>query len=183
MMNKKTIMRFLFLHYTYVISLLFKLIYILPPFLRWFIFKLIVGKFGKRVFIGSDVFFRYPKKIHIGDDVSINRNCSFYPSYYDKNAKIILKNNIRIGPNCNFFAAGHNHKYLDLPDNAGEIVVEDNVWIGGGATILQAVTISEGTIIASGSVVTKTTEEYGIYGGIPAKLIKYRKILKPNDKI
>jgi chloramphenicol O-acetyltransferase type B len=43
-------------------------------------------------------------------------------------------------------------------------------------TILQGVTIGEGAIVAAGSIVTKDIPDYGIVGGIPAKLLKYRDI-------
>lgn len=56
----------------------------------------------------------------------------------------------------------------------GKIVVEDDVWIGYRATILSGVKIGKGAIVGAGAVVTKDLEPYGIYGGVPAKLIKYR---------
>ena len=56
----------------------------------------------------------------------------------------------------------------------GNIVVEDDVWIGTNATILSGVHIGQGAIIAAGSVVTKDVEPYAIVGGVPAKTIKYR---------
>ena len=56
----------------------------------------------------------------------------------------------------------------------GSIVVEDEVWIGGRATILSGVTIGKGAIIAAGAVVTKDVPPYAIAGGVPAKIIKYR---------
>lgn len=56
----------------------------------------------------------------------------------------------------------------------GDIVVEDDVWIGFGATILSGVTIGQGAIIAAGAVVTKDIPPYAIAGGVPAKVIKYR---------
>lgn len=56
----------------------------------------------------------------------------------------------------------------------GDIVVEDDVWIGYGATILSGVHIGQGAAIAAGSVVTKDVPPYAIVGGVPAKVIKYR---------
>lgn len=53
-------------------------------------------------------------------------------------------------------------------------VIGDDVWIGAYSIIMAGVTIGNGAIIAAGSVVTKDLEPYGIYGGIPAKLIKMR---------
>ena len=52
--------------------------------------------------------------------------------------------------------------------------IGDDVWIGYGAIIMSGVNIANGSIIAAGSVVTKDTEPYSIYAGIPAKKIKDR---------
>jgi virginiamycin A acetyltransferase len=56
----------------------------------------------------------------------------------------------------------------------GPIIVEDDVWIGTDAIILSGITLGKGTIVAAGSVVTKSTLPYSIVGGNPAKLIKMR---------
>lgn len=56
----------------------------------------------------------------------------------------------------------------------GDIIVEDDVWIGYGATILSGVHIGQGAVVAAGSVVTKDVPPYAIVGGVPAKVIKYR---------
>lgn len=56
----------------------------------------------------------------------------------------------------------------------GDIVVEDDVWIGCGSTILSGVRIGQGAVVAAGSVVTKDVPPYAIVGGVPAKIIKYR---------
>ena len=56
----------------------------------------------------------------------------------------------------------------------GDIVVDDDVWIGYGATILSGVHIGQGAVIAAGAIVTKDVEPYQIAAGVPAKPIKYR---------
>lgn len=56
----------------------------------------------------------------------------------------------------------------------GDIVVEDDVWIGHGATILSGVHIRQGAVVAAGAVVSKDVPPYAIVGGVPAKVIKYR---------
>lgn len=56
----------------------------------------------------------------------------------------------------------------------GNIIIEDDVWIGTGAKICSGVKIGQGAIIAAGAVVTKDVEPYAIVGGIPAKKLKYR---------
>lgn len=56
----------------------------------------------------------------------------------------------------------------------GDIVVEDDVWIGHGSTVLSGVRIGQGAVVAAGAVVTKDVPPYAIVGGVPAKVIKYR---------
>ena len=56
----------------------------------------------------------------------------------------------------------------------GDIIVDDDVWIGYGATIMSGVHIGRGAVIASGAVVTNDVPAYAIVGGVPAKIIKFR---------
>lgn len=56
----------------------------------------------------------------------------------------------------------------------GPIVVDDDVWLGYGATILSGVHIGKGAVVASCSLVCQDVEPYSIVGGIPARRIKYR---------
>lgn len=51
------------------------------------------------------------------------------------------------------------------------IVIEDDVWIGYGATILSGVLVGRGAIIAAGAVVVNNVEPYSIVGGVPARKI------------
>ncbi|HAR97133.1 MAG TPA: hypothetical protein DCR97_14405 [Deltaproteobacteria bacterium] len=53
-------------------------------------------------------------------------------------------------------------------------MIEDDVWIGSGATILRGVTLGRGSIIAVGAVVNRDVLPYAIVGGIPAKIISVR---------
>jgi len=53
-------------------------------------------------------------------------------------------------------------------------IIGNDVWIGTNTIIFGGVTIGDGAIIAGGSIVTKDVDPYGIIGGNPAKLIKYR---------
>ncbi|WP_417806940.1 acyltransferase [Thioclava sp.] len=53
-------------------------------------------------------------------------------------------------------------------------MIEDDVWIGANCTILDDVRLAKGCVIGAGSVVSKSTEPFGIYGGVPARLIRLR---------
>ncbi|MCI6187326.1 MAG: acyltransferase [Spirochaetia bacterium] len=100
-------------------------------------------------------------------------------SYIGCSGKIIIGNNVMIGPHCTMIAENHNFAKLDIDmnkqgvSNKG-IEIKDNVWIGANVTILDGVTVESGCILAAGTVLTKSTEPNGIYAGVPAKRIKDR---------
>jgi len=59
-------------------------------------------------------------------------------------------------------------------DNKGDIVIDNDVWIGYDAVIMAGVHIGDGAIIGTRAVVTKDVEPYSIVGGVPAKEIRKR---------
>ena len=66
------------------------------------------------------------------------------------------------------------NRILDDSSSKGKIVIEDDVWIGFGTTILSGVHIGKGAVIAAGAVVTADIPPYAVAGGIPAKVLKNR---------
>jgi acetyltransferase-like isoleucine patch superfamily enzyme len=64
---------------------------------------------------------------------------------------------------------GHGH-----PATRGHVVIENDVWIGEGCTIMSGLRIGSGSVVAAKSVVVKDVEPYTIVGGNPAKLIGRR---------
>ena len=56
----------------------------------------------------------------------------------------------------------------------GDINVEDDVWIGHGATVLSGVRLGRGSVVAAGSVVTRDVEDYDIVAGAPARRLRER---------
>lgn len=168
--------------YTYIHNILYKLMEIMPYPLRYIMFKLRLKHMGKGVYIDYECDFRYHHKISIGDGTIINRGCKIFGSHYNKTVEVKIGNRCKLAPYVKLFAAGHDTMFLDLPNNGESITINDYVWIGGNASVLQGVTIGEGAIIAAGSVVTTDVKPYTIVGGVPAKYIKDRKIDKRKFK-
>ncbi|MDD5327093.1 MAG: CatB-related O-acetyltransferase [Phycisphaerae bacterium] len=84
-----------------------------------------------------------------------------------------------------FFNEGNfriHHLKFDVPKNytdygkgrRSDVTIGNDVWIGRNVRIFNDVNIADGCVIAERSLVKKDCEPYGIYGGVPAKLIKYR---------
>lgn len=74
----------------------------------------------------------------------------------------------------NVFGEPWSSSYEAKWPNKGDTIIGNDVWIGHQALIMPAVTIGDGVIIASRSVVTKDVPAYAIVGGNPAKVIRYR---------
>ncbi len=111
------------------------------------------------------------------DKIIIGRNGYFNSEtrFGCQNSEIRIGNGVSIGPRVSFESAGHS---LTVTKGKGrrfiteEIVVEDDVWIGAGAIVLQGVTIGKGAVVAAGAVVNKDVKAYTVAGGVPARFIK-----------
>ena len=109
--------------------------------------------------------------IFIGKNTFINMSCRFACP----GEKITIGDQVAIGPNVLFETVNHGLIHDDVKGRGTihkPITVENKVWIGAGAIILQGVTIREGAVICAGAVVTKDVDAYCVYGGVPAKKIK-----------
>jgi len=112
--------------------------------------------------------------IEIGNNVGIAQNC-----FIQVRGKVKINDNVIMGPNVSIFSENHNYNNPELPVSVqGEtrkgVTIEDGVWIGTRAVILDGVTVGKNSIIAAGSVVTHDVPPYSIVGGVPAKKIKDR---------
>ena len=132
--------------------------------------KLMFEKCGKNVDIGRHISFS--SKVSLGDNSSIGDNAYI-------NGELTIGNNVMVAANCAFIASNHVTDRIDIPmnqqgENEKPIIIDDDVWIGYGVTILPGVHIGKGSIIAAGAVCSKDVPEYVIVGGVPAKMIKAR---------
>lgn len=130
-------------------------------------------KIHKRSSISPNV--RIRGKFEMDEGSSIAQNCSIS----GEKVGVYIGKNVMIAPNVVIVAFNHGTISLDIPmlkqkNIESSIVIEDDVWIGANCTICMGVKIGKGAIIAANSCVNKNVNSYGIYGGVPAKLIKSR---------
>lgn len=136
---------------------------------RMFFLRLSGVRIGAKTIIDREWFVNTPKKLLIGTNCHINKNCMF-----DARGGLTIGNNVSISYNVTLCSAGHDVHSPSFDYISSPIVIHDNVWIGLNATVLKGVDIGEGAVIASGAVVTKDCDAWGIYAGIPAKKIGER---------
>jgi acetyltransferase-like isoleucine patch superfamily enzyme len=113
-------------------------------------------------------------QVSIGNNCSINSNTLLFGT-----GGIIIGNYVRIAANCVIVASSHVYKDCTKPIctqgfTAKGILIEDDVWIGAGACILDGVTIGRGSVIGAGAVVRNSTEPFSVNVGVPAKIIGTR---------
>lgn len=60
------------------------------------------------------------------------------------------------------------------PATKGDICLENDVWVGQGATLLSGSSLANGVVLAAKAVLVGPTEPYGIYAGVPARLVRHR---------
>ena len=132
--------------------------------------KELFGRLGDSITIQPMFWCDYGFNIQMGSYVEINHNCVILDC-----APVTFGDHVFIGPNCGFYTAGHP---LDAPtrnsglEYARPITVGDNVWFGGGVTVLPGVTIGSGSVIGAGSVVNRDVPPNVIAVGNPCRVVR-----------
>jgi acetyltransferase-like isoleucine patch superfamily enzyme len=114
----------------------------------------------------------------VGDNVDIG-----WQTTIAVGRRVEIGNNVRIAGRA--FLAGYPGHPLDaaeraagLPehdDQVGDIVLEDDVWLASGVSVMAGVRIGRGTIVAAGSVVAKDLPPGVIAAGVPARIVRHLK--------
>ena len=107
--------------------------------------------------------------IRVGRNVFINQNCTFYDL-----GGLDIADDVLIGPNVSLITSGHPLEPARRRafTTAKPIVIERNVWIAAGATVIGGVTVGENAVVAAGSVVTRDVPANTLVGGNPARVIR-----------
>ena len=137
---------------------------------RRIILSKLFGSCSDSICVESNFFCDYGYNIFVGKNFYVNHNCVILDC-----AKVIFGDNVFIGPNCGFYTANHPIDFKERAkgiESAREIVVGNDVWIGGNVTVLAGVKIGDNVVIGAGSVVTKDIPANCIAYGNPCKVVK-----------
>ncbi len=136
------------------------------------------------------------RNMRIGNSVRLGRGCFVTAS----DGELVLHNSVALSPNVHvgadagrieigahtavgpgtvIRAANHCIARQDVPimhqgHVPGQIVIEEDVWIGANCVITPDVRIGRGAVVGAGAVVTRNVAPFSIVGGVPAKLIGMR---------
>lgn len=123
--------------------------------------------------------------VYFGGDSQISRDlivsrysyigpgCSIHPN-------VMIGEFTMLANNVSIVGGDHRYDVIGKPviltgrDVIKETIIGSDCWLGAHSIVMSGVHVADGCIIAAGAVVTKDTEPYCIYGGVPAKKIKSR---------
>ncbi len=127
-----------------------------------------LGLGGRGVQVAPGAIIRVPKE-QIGKNVFIGLYCYL-------NGNVTVGDNTLIGPHCSLSAG--NHKFdpgtgwfsaRTEPDGDDSIVVGAGSWLASNVTVTGGVKLGKANLVCAGAVVTKSSPDYAILAGIPAK--------------
>jgi maltose O-acetyltransferase len=128
---------------------------------------------GKNLRVAPGVNFGSGLRVTVGDNSTL-------PTRLTVIGDLHIGDDFMCGPDVVFISYNHRFDDPNMPmrlqgaSESAPIHVGNDVWIGMRAIIMPGVTIGHHAIVAAGSIVTKDVPAWGIVGGNPAKLIKYR---------
>lgn len=133
------------------------------------------GKFttGENFFCHTGCSVSRKNSITIGSHFFMGKDCHF-------GANANIGNDVMFASRVALVGGDHVFDKISVPmrlsgrDVFETIEIEDDIWVGYGAIIMQGVRLGSGCVVAAGSVVTKDVEANAIVGGNPARFIRYR---------
>lgn len=130
----------------------------------------LLGQIGQNSIIEPPFYCSYGQNIYIGDYVFLNVSCAVL----DCN-EVYIGHHVMIGPAVQIYTAAHllqAEARIQGWEVAKPIVIEDNVWLGGGAILLPGAKIGRNAVVGAGAVVPGSVPANTVVAGNPARVIR-----------
>jgi maltose O-acetyltransferase len=130
----------------------------------------LLGGVGQDSIVEPPFYCTYGKNTLIGDHVYLNFLCVILD-----NNEVRIGHHVMVGPAVQIYTAAHPVQAKTRTQGwevAKPVVIEDNVWIGGGAILLPGVRIGRNAVVGAGAVVTRTVPADTVVAGNPARVIR-----------
>lgn len=130
----------------------------------------LLGAVGEGCWIEPPLYVNWGRRITLGDHVYANTGLTVIDDTF-----VTIGSHVMLGPRVTISAASHPvdpelrrqaYQY-DLP-----VTIEENVWVGAGATILPGVTIGKNSVIGAGSVVDRDIPPDVVAAGVPCRVLR-----------
>ena len=144
---------------------------------RFFLTRRLLKQCGEKNIVLNNCYFGDGRRLSVGSGTQLGANSRIMGT-------VTIGNQVMMAPDIVIMAVTHD---ISNPDIAmmsltdadlieKEVIIEDDVWLGTRCIILPGVRIGAHSVVGAGSVVTRDVPPYAIVGGVPAKLIKMRKV-------
>jgi maltose O-acetyltransferase len=130
----------------------------------------LLGGIGQHSIIEPPFFCSYGRNIHLGDHTYLNFLCTIFD-----NNEVRIGHHVMIGPSVGIYTAAHPveaEPRIQGWEVAKPILIEDHVWLGGGAILLPGVSIGRNAVVGAGAVVTRSVPANTLVAGNPARVIR-----------
>jgi maltose O-acetyltransferase len=114
-----------------------------------------------------------PAGVHIGHHSIIGND-----AFLDGRQGLFVGRNVNIAAEVRIYTLGHDITSADFETKGAAVHIDDWAYVGPRVTILPGVRIGAGAVLAAGAVATKDVEPWTVAGGVPAKFIKKRPIVR-----
>ena len=143
------------------------------------IVRSLLGAIGENGYMQGPIQFNYDVHTFIGRHFFANFNLLVMDD-----GKVFIGDNVMCGPNVSLLSTNHplladeriRMRYPDghvsMSEFAGEIHIENDVWLAANVTVIDNVTIGRGAVVAAGSVVTRDIPAGCLAAGVPARPIR-----------
>jgi putative colanic acid biosynthesis acetyltransferase WcaF len=131
------------------------------------------AKIGKGFYCRPELSVHFPWKLSIGDNVWLGDRTTLHNIF-----PLVIESNVAFGHEVFVTSGSHDIEDSRFAYRNAPVHIESSVFLGSRCVVQAGVRISEGSAIAAGAVVTRDTKSWTLYGGVPAKPLRGRNLIK-----